>query len=93
MTPHGATSVTTKNRTHAYFHKVSACVKHFVFNNEEDDRGAMSSNVGNRAAKELYYKPFAAAVDAGAGSAMCRSVGTWGRKRPPPTAAHKWQRA
>ena len=31
----------------------------------------MSANVGNRAAKELYYKPFAAAVDAGVGSAMC----------------------
>ena len=50
---------------------VSGCVKHYVFNNEEDDRSGMSANVGNRAAKELYYKPFAAAVDAGVGSAMC----------------------
>lgn len=31
----------------------------------------MSSNVPIRAAKELYYKPFQAAVDAGVGSAMC----------------------
>ena len=50
---------------------MSGCVKHYVFNNEEDDRSGMSANVGNRAAKELYYKPFAAAVDAGVGSAMC----------------------
>ena len=42
------------------------------FNNEENDRSGMSANVGDRAAKELYYKPFAAAVDAGVGSAMCR---------------------
>lgn len=50
---------------------VSGCVKHFVFNSIEDDRSGMSSNVPNRAAKELYYRPFAAAVDAGVGSAMC----------------------
>lgn len=30
----------------------------------------MSSNVDNRPAKQLYFKPFAAAVDAGVGSAM-----------------------
>jgi hypothetical protein len=50
---------------------VSGCVKHFVFNAIEDDRSGMSSNVPNRAAKELYYRPFQAAVDAGVGSAMC----------------------
>ena len=40
----------------------------------------MSSNVPDRAAKELYYKPFAAAVDAGVGSAMCSYVRapSWG---------------
>ena len=31
----------------------------------------MSANVPDRAAKELYYKVFGAAVDAGVGSAMC----------------------
>ena len=59
---------------------MSGCIKHFVFNNEETDRSGMSSNVPDRAAKELYYKPFAAAVDAGVGSAMCsynRVNGTW----------------
>ena len=49
---------------------VSGCVKHYVFNAEETDRSGMSANVPDRAAKELYYKPFAAAVDAGVGSAM-----------------------
>lgn len=43
----------------------------FVFNSIEDDRSGMSSNVGNRPAKELYYRPFQSAVDAGVGSAMC----------------------
>ena len=50
---------------------ISACVKHYVFNSQENDRSGMSSNVPVRAAKELYYKPFQAAVDAGVGSAMC----------------------
>ena len=45
--------------------KVSACVKHGFFNNFETDRGEVSANVPDRAARELYYKPFAAAVDAG----------------------------
>ena len=49
-----------------------------VFNNEETDRGGMSSNVPDRAAKELYYKPFGAAVDAGVGSAMCSCAWGWG---------------
>ena len=59
---------------------ISGCVKHYVFNNEEDDRSGMSSNVPDRAAHELYYKPFASAVDAGVGVAMCsynRVNGTW----------------
>jgi len=60
---------------------ISACVKHFVFNSQESDRSGQSANVPDRAAKELYYKPFAAAVDAGVGSAMCsynRVTGRWG---------------
>ncbi len=59
---------------------VSGCVKHFFANNEEDDRSGMSSNVGDRAARELYYKAFAGSVDAGVGSVMCsynRVNGTW----------------
>ena len=53
---------------------VSGCVKHFVFNNEEDDRSGMSSNVNDRPAKELYYQAFQGSVDAGVGSAMCSYV-------------------
>jgi beta-glucosidase len=64
---------------------VSANVKHYVFNNIETDRSGMSANVPDRAAKELYYKGFQAAVDAGVGSAMCsynRVNGTWSCEDP-----------
>ncbi len=45
-----------------------------MFNNEEDDRSGMSSNVNDRPAWELYYRAFQGSVDAGVGSAMCRCV-------------------
>ncbi len=61
---------------------ISACVKHYVMNNQEYDRSGMSSNVPLRAAKELYYQPFLAAVDAGVGNAMCSYV----RVQVPPCA-------
>lgn len=51
---------------------VSGCVKHYVFNNQEHNRDSVSANVPQRAAKELYFPPFHAAVDAGVGTAMCR---------------------
>jgi beta-glucosidase len=50
---------------------ISACVKHFITNNQEYNRDSVSENVPSRAMFELYYQPFAAAVDAGVGSAMC----------------------
>ena len=56
---------------------VSACVKHFIFNSQELHRGdargspGMSSNVPERAGRELYAPPYAAAVDAGVGTVMC----------------------
>lgn len=43
----------------------AACVKHYMGNNQEYDRNSASSNIPNRAAKELYYQPYASAVDAG----------------------------
>jgi len=56
---------------------VSACVKHWIFNSQELHRGdargspGMSSNVPQRAGRELYAPPYAAAVDAGVGTVMC----------------------
>jgi beta-glucosidase len=59
---------------------ISGCVKHFVDNNQENDRSGESNNIQQRAQWELYYQPFQAAVDAGVGSAMCsynRVNNTW----------------
>ena len=56
---------------------ISACVKHWVLNSQEQFRGdapgspGMSSNVGERALRELYVPPYAAAVDSGVGTVMC----------------------
>src|SRR5665213_3338589 len=49
--------------------KVAACVKHFVCNNREINRGSYMSNVGERALHEIYFPGFRAAVKLG---------GTWG---------------
>lgn len=49
--------------------KVAACVKHFVCNNRELNRGSYMSNVGERALHEIYFPGFRAAVEQG---------GTWG---------------
>jgi beta-glucosidase len=51
---------------------ISACVKHYVDNNQEYNRDTVSENVPRRAQVELYYAAFAAAINAGVGSAMCR---------------------
>jgi beta-glucosidase len=47
---------------------VSACVKHFVANDQEFQRMSISSEVGERALRELYLVPFEAAV---------REAGVW----------------
>ena len=50
---------------------VSACVKHFAANDQEFERMSISSEVGERALRELYLVPFEAAVrEAGAWSLM-----------------------
>jgi len=59
---------------------VIATAKHFILNNQEDQRGNMSSNIDERTLMEIYYPPFKAAIDAGVGSFMCgynRINGTW----------------
>eukprot|EP00930_Biecheleria_cincta_P003769 TRINITY_DN10468_c0_g1_i1.p1 TRINITY_DN10468_c0_g1~~TRINITY_DN10468_c0_g1_i1.p1 ORF type:complete len:890 (+),score=136.93 TRINITY_DN10468_c0_g1_i1:86-2755(+) len=50
---------------------VMACLKHYGFNEQETNRHTGNSIVDERTAWELYYPPFQAGVDAGAGSVMC----------------------
>ncbi|ELY67276.1 beta-glucosidase [Natrinema versiforme] len=49
---------------------VVATVKHYVANNQETDRVRVSSEVDERTLRELYLRPFRAAVEAGTGSVM-----------------------
>lgn len=53
---------------------ISACVKHFIYNSQETNRSIYSAIVDERTGRELYAPPYAAAVDAGVGSVMCRCV-------------------
>ncbi|WP_200809023.1 glycoside hydrolase family 3 protein [Demequina sp. NBRC 110051] len=49
---------------------VAACMKHYVANDSETERTSMVSRVGERALREVYLAPFAAAVEAGVWSLM-----------------------
>ncbi len=50
---------------------VSSCVKHFAFNNQEDQRGTIDVQADDRAMREIYFPAFKAAVrDGGAWSVM-----------------------
>ncbi len=51
--------------------KVVANAKHYINNNQETNRGAVSEEVDERTRFEMYYPPFAGAVEAGVGSIMC----------------------
>ncbi|MFA5308250.1 MAG: glycoside hydrolase family 3 C-terminal domain-containing protein [Dehalococcoidales bacterium] len=52
--------------------KVSVCVKHFALNNQEYQRMTISSDVSERAMREIYFPSFAKAVkEAGAWAVMC----------------------
>jgi len=48
-----------------------ANVKHYAFNNQEENRMRVSANVDEKTAWELYYPPHEGAVDAGVRSVMC----------------------
>jgi len=50
---------------------VFAVVKHWVFNEQELNRGSESSNVDEKTKWEIYYPPFKASVDAGVSAVMC----------------------
>jgi beta-glucosidase len=50
---------------------VSVCLKHFICNDSEFERHTISSDVGERALREIYLAPFEAAIkEAGAHSVM-----------------------
>ena len=50
---------------------VVANAKHWVMNNQESNRHGDTAVVDERTRFELYYPPFAGAVQAGVGSIMC----------------------
>ena len=50
---------------------LAACAKHFALNHQETDRMTTSPYASDRTMFEVYYPPFAAAVDAGVASFMC----------------------
>ena len=52
-------------------YNLSACVKHAFLNAQETDRNSVSENAARSVLQELYYPPFRAAVNAGAGFSMC----------------------
>ncbi|KAH6712503.1 putative beta-glucosidase M [Leptodontidium sp. MPI-SDFR-AT-0119] len=50
---------------------VITSVKHYIANEQETNRGAVSSNLDDKTMHELYLWPFQNAVKAGTGSIMC----------------------
>ena len=50
---------------------VVATVKHYVLNNQEQNRNTVSVTVDERTFMELYFPPFQGAIDAGVGAVMC----------------------
>jgi beta-glucosidase len=44
---------------------VAVCVKHFVLNNQENNRGTVNVIIGERAMREVYLPPFRATVEEG----------------------------
>ncbi|KAI5120132.1 hypothetical protein M0805_001900 [Coniferiporia weirii] len=50
---------------------IQACAKHFINNEQENQRTMLSSNVDDRTEHELYAHPFLRSVMAGVASVMC----------------------
>ena len=68
---------------------VAATVKHFVLNSQETNRNTQASEVDERTLHEVYYPPFAAAVEAGVASVM----GPYSDRNPNRAAALRRRRA
>ena len=51
--------------------KVAVCAKHFLLNTQETYRNTMSTDADDRTWQEVYARPFAAAIQAGAVAMMC----------------------
>jgi beta-glucosidase len=65
--------------------KVVANAKHYILNNQETNRNAVSENVDERTRFEMYYPPFKGATEAGVGSVMCsynKINGAWSCENP-----------
>mmetsp|Transcript_9552 Transcript_9552/g.18119 ORF Transcript_9552/g.18119 Transcript_9552/m.18119 type:complete len:717 (+) Transcript_9552:36-2186(+) len=65
--------------------KVVANAKHYILNNQETNRGAVSEETDERTRFEMYYPPFAGAVAAEVGSVMCsynKINGVWSCENP-----------
>lgn len=55
----------------AFDMNMTVCLKHYVHNNQEFQRGIVNAELSQAAEMELYLKPFDAGIRAGAGSVMC----------------------
>ncbi|MDW8404161.1 beta-glucosidase [Chloroflexus sp.] len=56
-------------------HRVQACIKHYIANNQEFERNTIDVQIDNRTLHEIYLLPFAAAVKAG----VCAVMGSYNR--------------
>lgn len=65
---------------------VAACVKHYLANNQETDRGSVNVEMSDRALREIYLPAFKAAIEeGGAYSVMCaynKFRGLWCAENP-----------
>ena len=62
-----------------------ATVKHYAFNNQENQRGTVSAEVDDRTGREIYLPGFEASIKAGAGSVMAsynKVNGTYAAENP-----------
>jgi beta-glucosidase len=53
---------------------VIANAKHYIMNDQETNRNSVSETVDERTRFQMYYPPFAGALDADVGSIMCSCV-------------------